>query len=227
VYQLVCLLALSSGDVLIGRSVSDIVSVGILRLKSDGSLDTGFKEKPFPFETVQTLAELPDGKILAAGSFSAPGVIRLLPAGTLDGTFAFATSTGSWIRTMTIQPDNTIFLGGTFNGRDAESIARARQDPGSVYAPTLPKTFYSLRLEPNLRAISNLRFDRVVSTKGAIDMSLSGQSATPFKWQKSEDLKTWVTLGTNLSPSSGLVFRDLTASGRPRGFYRTAEMPGN
>ncbi len=81
------------------------------------SFDPGFR----PFVTrpgdVSELAVLPDGRFVAAGSFSwanrteRPGLARFLPDGSLDETFR--PGLRFFITALAVQPDGKVLLGGT------------------------------------------------------------------------------------------------------------------
>jgi uncharacterized delta-60 repeat protein len=89
---------------------------GVLRLNTDGSLDTGFDPGSGPSNIVQTVALQSDGKILVGGTFgsfngnSTGRIARLLTDGTVDTTFNTATS-GDILR-LVVQADGKILAGG-------------------------------------------------------------------------------------------------------------------
>ena len=102
------------------------------RLNADGSLDTTFDPGTgFSNLPIELLA-LPDGKVLAMGSFgtyngaSVPRIIRLNSDGSLDGTFN-ASITANAVVSAAVQADGKIVVAGTFtavNGESRTGIAR-------------------------------------------------------------------------------------------------------
>ncbi len=138
--------------------VSGQTQVGIARLNSDGSLDTGFTGGLLGilFSTADPLVALQtDGKILLAGGISyvdgAPRnrLGRLNPDGSLDT--AFNPGASDDIYALTAQPDGKIVVGGSFTnlaGQACNRIGRLNADgtfdtnftaaaDGTVYAIAL------------------------------------------------------------------------------------------
>ncbi|WP_201980092.1 T9SS type A sorting domain-containing protein [Hymenobacter rubidus] len=95
-----------------GQTVGNLV-----RLNSNGSLDTGFAIGTGFDSTVRTIAQQADGKLLLGGSFAtlngqaAPRLVRVLLNGTLDNTFAATTGAGTVYKVL-IQSNG----GAQFNG---------------------------------------------------------------------------------------------------------------
>ena len=117
---------------------------GIVRLNSDGSVDSGFSTAAFKWygntAIIFGAALQPDGKILVGGDFHSLGavttnnVVRLNTDGTQDATFS-ATGTGpaaEQVNTVAIRPgDGKIFVGGnfsTFGGQVRHNVALANTD---------------------------------------------------------------------------------------------------
>ncbi len=141
----------SLDDVVMGNPLHN----GIVRLNSDGSLDStfnigtgagsGFVNK------VNALALQPDGKILIGGHFTQyngvnrGGIARLNPDGTLDTTFDPGTGVSGInqnVLTLALQPDGKILIGGSFsgyNGISRHQIARLNAN-GSLDATFNPGT---------------------------------------------------------------------------------------
>jgi uncharacterized delta-60 repeat protein len=109
---------------------------GIIRINTDGSVDTTFNSGGSGFNSVvNKIAIQTDGKIICAGTFTtyngtgANGIIRLTTTGAIDGTFAYGTAFGGTpnIIALAIQTDGKILVGGTFttyNGTGANRIIR-------------------------------------------------------------------------------------------------------
>lgn len=93
----------------------------MLRLNSDGSLDTGFVTgSGFSNGDVRAILIQPDKRILIGGTFSGTysgtsvkRMIRLLPAGAFDGTFS--ANLNSPLYSMCFTPDNKVMIAGNFN----------------------------------------------------------------------------------------------------------------
>jgi uncharacterized delta-60 repeat protein len=93
---------------------------GVERLNADGTRDLTFTNIIFGSSSsiIQAVEILPDGKILASGSFSsvANRVMRLNSDGTLDNTFTAEPGLTGTVFELKLQPDGTIMIGGTFSG---------------------------------------------------------------------------------------------------------------
>lgn len=128
------------GKILVGgnfTTYNNATSKGIVRLNTDGSLDTNFqttRAKHFP---VYAIALQNDGKILIAGSSqtyngTASGAIaRLNSDGSLDSSFNIGTGFNSDITTIAVQSDGKILVGGaftTFNNQARKNLARLNSD---------------------------------------------------------------------------------------------------
>lgn len=114
----------------------------IVRLNTDGSLDTSFNIGTGFNTDAMSIALQPDGKILVGGVFtsyngiSRNGIVRLSTDGTLDTSFAVGTGFDDFygspfITSLAIQPDGKILAGGwfdTYNGQSVNKIARLNTD---------------------------------------------------------------------------------------------------
>jgi uncharacterized delta-60 repeat protein len=112
----------------------------LVRLNIDGSLDTSFNVGTGFNYMVYSIVVQPDGKIIAAGSFTtykgvaANNVIRLLPNGDLDSSFTIGISPNNTPNLVLLQPDGKVLIGGdftTFNGVATNKLIRLNAD-GSV-----------------------------------------------------------------------------------------------
>ncbi|HLP75977.1 MAG TPA: hypothetical protein VK327_03600 [Candidatus Paceibacterota bacterium] len=110
---------------------------GLIRLNSDGTLDTGFVTEPDGEYgvVVSTVTLQPDGRILVAGEFYTirdglrRNIARLNADGTLDDSFtldpSLAVIVGEYsspLRIVQVQPDGRILLGGYFNDVEARLV---------------------------------------------------------------------------------------------------------
>lgn len=97
----------------------------VVRLNSDGTLDTSFNIGTGPSAAVNALLVQPDGKILLGGSFGTFNgaakrmLVRLNTDGSVDTSFTpptFAGSAGdSWrVESLAMLPDGKVLVGGSF-----------------------------------------------------------------------------------------------------------------
>lgn len=120
-----------------------ILSSGIVRLNSDGSLDNSFVvNKGFYTGSVYAMAPQPNGKILVAGNFKSYKevpchfITRLNNDGSLDNSFPVSGEpikeySGYGIFTLVIQPDGKIIAAGKFdyyNTTLRQSVLRLNSD---------------------------------------------------------------------------------------------------
>ncbi len=106
----------------------------IVRLNSNGTIDSGFNYGTGLGNTASAIAIQDDGKILVGGSFTtyngsaAPYIVRINTDGTIDGTFAqTGTGLGGAVGAIAVQDDGKIVIGGSFtsyNGTTVNRIAR-------------------------------------------------------------------------------------------------------
>jgi uncharacterized delta-60 repeat protein len=117
----------SDGKILIGgtfSNVNGVADVGVVRLNTDGSLDTSFQATGFSRYSlgalIRAIALQSDGQILVSGKLRIgtgfpnrrTPLVRLNPSGTLDSTFdasGFFASTGTG-RELVMQPDGKIVM---------------------------------------------------------------------------------------------------------------------
>jgi uncharacterized delta-60 repeat protein len=130
----------SDGKILAGGDFTNYNSQPygrIVRLNSNGIIDTSFVVGTGFSGDVWDIAIQPDGKILVAGNFvtynavSANRIIRLNPDGSRDTTFSIGTGFSSTVRTLKIQPDGKILAGGDFtsyNGVASNRIIRLQSN---------------------------------------------------------------------------------------------------
>jgi uncharacterized delta-60 repeat protein len=126
----------SDGKILIGGQFTTYNGTSrnrIVRINTDGTLDTGFDPATGADNTISAFAILSDGKILIAGWFTTYNgtarnrIARINTDGTLDTGFDPGTGAGSSMSSMAIQSDGKILIGGNFtsyNGITRNRIAR-------------------------------------------------------------------------------------------------------
>lgn len=136
--SVVALALQNDGKILAGGTFSSYNGTArnrIIRLNSNGTIDTDFNPGTGFNNTVNVIAIQADQKILVGGQFATFNgsarafIARLESNGTLDSSIDFGTgfSASANIRTIAIQPDNKILIGGTFtsyNGTTSNRIVR-------------------------------------------------------------------------------------------------------
>jgi uncharacterized delta-60 repeat protein len=106
----------------------------IIRLNSDGSIDTSFNPGDGFNSFVTSITVQPDEKIIVTGNFTtyngvlARNIVRLNPDGSFDVTFGLGLGFDSFgLNTTAIQSDGKILVGGfftTYNGIASSGIVR-------------------------------------------------------------------------------------------------------
>ena len=160
----------------------------LIRLNTDGSVDTDFAPNGGPSSSPSSMISLEDGKILIAGFFShvdkvpAPGIARLMPDGSLDRSFdpgfgpqGNRRGFGTAIQQIVLERDGRILANGTFvryDGVERQGLVRLNAD-GSLDTTFGP----GITTDGNSKGIS-------LSSTGAIFLSgdfvsVSGTSAYP------------------------------------------------
>lgn len=100
----------------------------IVRLNSDGSVDTAFDPEAGADNAIQSCVIQADGKILIGGNFSAYGSVgagflaMVNTDGTPDVTFISGTGANNAIEACEVQPDGRLLIGGSFGSYN--SVAR-------------------------------------------------------------------------------------------------------
>jgi uncharacterized delta-60 repeat protein len=128
------------GKILVGGSLGATFNGqpthGLVRLLPSGALDPSFNigagfVGTFGDQSVIELLVQPDGKIVAAGSFTSfngqprAAVVRLNANGSLDTTFTAALDPQSIVLALDIQPDGKLLVGGAqFGGSSAAQLLR-------------------------------------------------------------------------------------------------------
>lgn len=129
------------GKIVVGGQVgSTRFDFALMRFNTDGSVDTGFDGDGIvrtdfgDYESVESLALQPDGRIIAAGGDT---LARYNTNGSLDPTFSGdgrAFLAGAWAGDMALQPDGRIVLaGGNGPGGDLAALrltTNGSPDPG-------------------------------------------------------------------------------------------------
>jgi uncharacterized delta-60 repeat protein len=126
----------SDGRVIIGgdfTSYSGTTTNRIVRLHSNGVLDTDFNVGTGANSTVRTTSNQSDGKVIIGGDFTSYSgttrnyIARLHSNGILDTDFNVGTGANSVVYTTSIQSDGKVIIGGFFtsySGTTTNRIAR-------------------------------------------------------------------------------------------------------
>ena len=150
------------GKILVGGDFihyNDNPANRIVRLNTDGTLDTTFTIGTGASQVVYAVIIQPDGKILIGGQFltyngtTVNGIARLNTDGTLDTTFTAGTGIDNYtsVYTVAIQSDGKILIGGnftTYNGTTVNYITRLNTDG------TLDTTFTSTGTNSDVNTIT-------------------------------------------------------------------------
>jgi uncharacterized delta-60 repeat protein len=122
------------GKILAGgrfKAFDDVALQGIVRLDTNGSLETTFS--PSPHGVVHAIALQADGKIVIGGDFTSVSghrrsrLARLNADGSLDNDFDPGGALNHEVRSLLVQPDGKILVGGSFDaagGRRHNRITR-------------------------------------------------------------------------------------------------------
>lgn len=160
----------ADGKIVLGGNLIEnfpfgVIRPRIIRLNSDGSVDTsfdpgdGFNSYPYAFFFQS------DGKIVVAGDFTLydgdtiRGIARLNAEGSLDSSFdpgdGFQSSSNpglAFVDDMVVQPDGKMICVGnyeTFDGTARNRIARLLGDGGTVSVAETAESGFDFELYPN------------------------------------------------------------------------------
>ena len=109
----------------------------ILRINTDGTIDTGFNAVGWCNVTSSAIWIQSDGKIVVGGQFttfsgvSSNRIVRINADGTRDASFVVGWGFDGIVNTLAIQNDGKIVVGGsftTYSGQVAKRIARLNSD---------------------------------------------------------------------------------------------------
>jgi uncharacterized delta-60 repeat protein len=118
----------SDGKIVVGGTFTSYNGTSrnrIIRLNTDGSVDTTFSVGTGFDAAVWAITLQPDGKILVGGDFtsysgsSRSKIIRLNTNGTIDTTFVSPGTINSTIYDIGVQPDNKVVVVGSFTSISA------------------------------------------------------------------------------------------------------------
>lgn len=123
----------SDGKILIGGTFTaygSFLSNKIVRINSDGTLDTSFNIGTGFNDFVREIVIQPDGKIIVIGAFTsyngvpANRIIRLNSNGSIDSTFNIGTGANNSVSEIALQQDGKILIAGSFSAYNGVSKYR-------------------------------------------------------------------------------------------------------
>lgn len=138
----------ADGKIIVGgdfNSYDGTTANRIIRLNSNGSIDTSFNMGSGFNASVYALAIQSDGKIIVGGGFTsyngiaANKIIRLNTDGTADGSFITGTGFDSHVLSLLLQPDGKIIIGGlfvTYQGVAVNNILLLNADGSLAFSGT-------------------------------------------------------------------------------------------
>ena len=112
-------------------------SKNIIRLNTDGTIDSSFNVGSGANYTIYAMTLQPDGKIIVGGYFDSINgttrneIARLNPDGSLDSSFNPAINRGGVVLSLSLQPDGKIVVGGYISvniGTNSSKIVRLNAD---------------------------------------------------------------------------------------------------
>ena len=123
----------SDGKIVVGgwfSSYNGTSANGIIRLNTDGSIDTSFVYGTGFDGLIKSIAIQSDGKIVVGGNFTsyngtvANRIITLNSDGSIDTSFVYGTGFNSDVNSIAIQSDSKIVVGGEFTGYNGTFVKR-------------------------------------------------------------------------------------------------------
>ncbi|MHC0446628.1 T9SS sorting signal type C domain-containing protein [Flavobacterium sp. 3-218] len=165
------------GKILLGgrfKNFNDKPYSGLVRLNTDGSIDSSFDIQKGFDKNVYAIALQSDQKIIIGGSFltfddiSEKRIVRLNSNGSLDTTFdsGIGFSKGD-VRSILVQPDERILVGGAFSGtyRNTASLRLVRLMPSGIFdssfSAPLNNTLYNMKFTEDYKLLIGGNFNSV------------------------------------------------------------------
>ncbi|WP_298224183.1 T9SS type A sorting domain-containing protein [Flavobacterium sp.] len=198
----------------------------IVRLNSNGSVDTSFNSGSGFNNSIYAMAMQSDGKIILGGDFttyngaSAIRIIRLNTDGTADTNFNSGTGCDATVLALLPQPDGKIILGGLFvsyNGTVVNNIVRIAAD-GTIefYGAGCTGGIYSMAFQPdgklvlvgNFTVFAGFPESHIVrlNSDATIDTSfVTGSAFDGFVRRVAIEPDGKITLGGNFTSYNGIT----------------------
>jgi uncharacterized delta-60 repeat protein len=222
-YAAYCVKPLANGQLLVGGDMVEVCQItngemtncivcnNLVRLNSDGTLDTTFNATTEQMK-VNVIEVQPDGKLLIGGYGDLPGnmffnyvTARLNTDGSLDQSFikgSVLRCNGMAVNALALMDDGKILVGGAFcnyNGIPAQGLVRLNGD-GIAFTCRL-----SAALCPRT---------------GLPQFMLTGPAGARVLIEATSDFKTWAPLMTVTNTLGSVQVCDPAANGSPQRFYR-------
>lgn len=184
------------GKILAGgrfKTFNNLPFAGLVRLNTDGSIDSSFNIRQGFDKYVYAIALQADQKIIIGGSFltfngiSQKRILRLNTDGSLDASFESGTgfSKGD-VRTILVQPDQRILVGGAFSGTykniTSQRLIRllASGDYDNSFTAPLNNTLFAMRFAEdyklliggNFNSVSGISKHRIARLKLCVDNTI-------------------------------------------------------
>ncbi len=130
----------SDGKVIIGGDFNyynDVARVRIVRINTDGSIDTSFNPEVGTDDGIVDTLIQPDGKIVAVGRFTSYNsisrnrIVRINTDGSIDTSFTPGMGADYEVYSVSLEKTNKIFIGGVFtkyNGVTRYNVSRINTD---------------------------------------------------------------------------------------------------
>lgn len=204
-----CSLVQPDGKIVVGgtfTSYNGTTMNRLVRLNSDGTIDSSFNIGTGTNNGVESLLLLADGKILVGGSFTTYNgatvnrFMRLNTDGSVDATFNTGTSSNGTPRQITLLPDGKIMIGGSFtsyNGTTRNRMARINADG------TLDTTFDPGTGPNNTVNGFSVQPDGSVVIAGTFTSVAGTLKAKVAKLNANGTLDTTFDIGTGFGPGTG------------------------
>jgi uncharacterized delta-60 repeat protein len=210
----------------------------LVRLDSNGSVDTTFSGNHGRILYTKAIVVLENGQLLVAGvaDSSGKGFVRRLNAdGSTDSSFQ-APEFDDSVETIALDADG-LLVGGSFNGGVVRLAANGAIDAGwNVPVDGVVKT---IALQGDDAAIIGGAFQTVAgqahagiariklrgallatNANGRFKARIRGDAGKTYEIESSADLKNWSLFGTATATTEGLEIDDAMTKGRNQRFYR-------
>ena len=189
-YIIISIAIQTDGKILVGGAFTSYDGTGanqIIRLNSDGSVDTSFVYGTGFDSNVYSIAIQTDGKIVVGGNFSdyngtgANHIIRLNSDGSIDTSFVYGIGFDSIVISIAIQSNGSILVGGAFtdyNGTGANYIillnSNGSIDGSFIYGTGFNDAVYSISIQSNGAIVVGGRFTNYNGTPASNIIGLNG-----------------------------------------------------
>ncbi|TDE06043.1 T9SS sorting signal type C domain-containing protein [Flavobacterium sandaracinum] len=172
-----CILLQPDGKIVLGGQFTLFNGLShnrMVRLNTDGSIDSGFSIGVGFDKNVYTIALQSDNKLIVGGVFlnykgvSAKRILRLNSDASLDTSFTTGTGFSSGeIRAILVQPDDRLLIGGTFagnyNGTTVRRMVRLLSTGiyDATFSVNLNNTLFSICFTPSNKVMIGGNFNSV------------------------------------------------------------------